>query len=105
VTQAVTLTAGLPIAAGVVFLIAGPARMGWISNFMSKAVIAGFITGMAIQIILGSKEGARKASPSSVQVPMGSLAVEGASDRCCRGHQTLHPARRPLLSRQALPGP
>lgn len=53
VTQAVTLTAALAIAAGVVFLIAGLARMGWIANFMSKTVIAGFITGMAIQIIVG----------------------------------------------------
>jgi high affinity sulfate transporter 1 len=52
-TQAVTLTAALAIAAGVVFLIAGLARLGWISNFMSKAVMAGFITGMAIQIIIG----------------------------------------------------
>jgi sulfate permease, SulP family len=29
------------------------ARMGWISNFMSKAVMAGFITAMAISIIVG----------------------------------------------------
>jgi MFS superfamily sulfate permease-like transporter len=27
--------------------------MGWVANFISKAVMAGFITGMAIQIIVG----------------------------------------------------
>jgi high affinity sulfate transporter 1 len=50
---AVTLTAALALATGVVFLIAGLAKLGWITNFMSKAVIAGFITGMSIQIIVG----------------------------------------------------
>jgi len=50
---AVTMTAALAIAAGIVFIIAGLAKMGWIANFMSKAVMAGFITGMSIQIIVG----------------------------------------------------
>lgn len=51
--DAVMLTGALAIAAGLVFLVAGLAKMGWISNFISKAVMAGFITGMAIQIIVG----------------------------------------------------
>jgi SulP family sulfate permease len=51
--QAVEFTAALALTAGVVFLVAGLAKMGWISNFMSKAVMAGFITGMAISIIVG----------------------------------------------------
>jgi sulfate permease, SulP family len=51
--QAVEYTAVLALTAGVVFLVAGLARMGWISNFMSKAVMAGFITAMAISIIVG----------------------------------------------------
>jgi high affinity sulfate transporter 1 len=49
----VALTAALALATGAVFVIAGLARMGWITNFMSKAVMAGFITGMSIQIIVG----------------------------------------------------
>jgi sulfate permease, SulP family len=51
--QAVGFTAALALATGIVFLVAGLARLGWISNFMSKAVMAGFITGMAISIIVG----------------------------------------------------
>ena len=50
---AVLMTAALAIASGAVFLVAGLARMGWITNFISKAVMAGFITGMSIQIIVG----------------------------------------------------
>jgi sulfate permease, SulP family len=52
-SETVTMTAGLAVAAGAVFLVAGLARMGWISNFMSKSVMDGFITGMAVQIIVG----------------------------------------------------
>ena len=51
--ETITLMAALAIASGLVFLIGGLVRLGWISNFMSKAVMAGFITGMAIQIIVG----------------------------------------------------
>jgi MFS superfamily sulfate permease-like transporter len=48
-----TLAAALAIATGVVFLVGGLVKLGWIVNFMSRAVMAGFITGMAIQIIVG----------------------------------------------------
>jgi SulP family sulfate permease len=50
---AVTLTAALALATGVMFVVAGLVRLGWITNFMSKAIMDGFITGMSIQIIVG----------------------------------------------------
>ncbi len=50
---AITLTMALAFATGAVFLVAGLAKLGWIANFMSKAIMAGFITGMSIQIIVG----------------------------------------------------
>jgi high affinity sulfate transporter 1 len=52
-STAVTLTAALALATGVVFIVAGLIRLGWVTNFMSKAIMAGFITGMSIQIIVG----------------------------------------------------
>jgi high affinity sulfate transporter 1 len=52
-STAVTLTAALALATGAVFLVAGLAKLGWITNFMSKAIMAGFIVGMSIQIIVG----------------------------------------------------
>jgi MFS superfamily sulfate permease-like transporter len=51
--QAVALTAGLALAAGAVFVVAGLAKLGWITNFISKAVMSGFIVGLSIQIIVG----------------------------------------------------
>ena len=50
---AVTLTAALALTTGAVFLVAGLVKLGWITNFISKAVMAGFIIGMSIQIIVG----------------------------------------------------
>jgi len=50
---AVALTAALALTTGAIFVVAGLAKLGWIANFMSKAIMAGFITGMSIQIIVG----------------------------------------------------
>ena len=47
------MAAALALTTGTVFIVAGLLRMGWITNFMSNAVMDGFIFGMAIQIIVG----------------------------------------------------
>ncbi|MGI9602304.1 MAG: SulP family inorganic anion transporter [Acidimicrobiales bacterium] len=49
----VVLTAGLALMAGIVFLILGLLRFGWVANFLSKAVLEGFIIGLSISIIIG----------------------------------------------------
>jgi high affinity sulfate transporter 1 len=51
--KAVALTAALALSTGAVFVVAGLAKLGWITNFMSKAVMSGFIIGLSIQIIVG----------------------------------------------------
>ncbi len=51
--KAATLSALLALTTGAVFLLAGLARMGWVANFISKAIMAGLIFGMALQIIIG----------------------------------------------------
>lgn len=50
---AIALTAALAVVAGLIFLAAGLARLGWVSNFMSKAVMEGFVVGLSISIIIG----------------------------------------------------
>jgi high affinity sulfate transporter 1 len=49
---AVGYTAALALATGVVYVALGLLRMGWVSNFLSKAVMAGFILGFSIGIII-----------------------------------------------------
>jgi sulfate permease, SulP family len=51
-SKAVGYTAALALAAGVVYLLLGLLRMGWVSNFLSKAVLGGFVLGFAIGIII-----------------------------------------------------
>ena len=50
---ATQLVAGIAIAAGAMFLVMSILRMGWISQFMSKAVITGFLFGAAIDVTVG----------------------------------------------------
>ncbi len=67
---ATTLAAVLALMTGAVFLGAGLAKMGWVANFISKAVMAGLIYGMALQIIIGQIAkilGLEKVEGSSVE--------------------------------------
>ena len=49
----VTLTAALAIVTGVVALVAGLLRLGFLANFISEPVLKGFIVGLALTIIVG----------------------------------------------------
>jgi SulP family sulfate permease len=42
------LTSALALAVGVIFLIFGLLRMGWVANFISQPVMKGFIQGLAL---------------------------------------------------------
>jgi sulfate permease, SulP family len=49
----VALTTALAVVTGVLALLAGIVRLGFLSNFISEPVIKGFIIGMALTIIMG----------------------------------------------------
>ncbi|MDJ0952328.1 MAG: sulfate permease [Acidimicrobiia bacterium] len=51
--DAVALVAAITILTGVLFLLLAIFRMGWISQFLSKAVITGFLFGAAIEVVVG----------------------------------------------------
>jgi SulP family sulfate permease len=51
--DAIQLVAAITIASGVLFFLLAVLRMGWISQFLSKAVITGFLFGAAIQVVIG----------------------------------------------------
>jgi high affinity sulfate transporter 1 len=50
--KAPVLLAALALASGLTMLIAGIARLGFIADFFSRPVIAGFVTGIAIDVIV-----------------------------------------------------
>jgi sulfate permease, SulP family len=45
--------AALVLIIGVIFLVAGIARLGWVTQFLSKPVMDGFVTGLAIFVAVG----------------------------------------------------
>src|SRR5215208_26783 len=51
-SSAVGWTAALAITTGLVYVALGLLRMGWVSTFLSKAVMCGFVLGFAIGIII-----------------------------------------------------
>ena len=51
--DAVQLVAAITIASGLMFLLLTIFRMGWISQFLSKPVITGFLFGAAIEVVVG----------------------------------------------------
>jgi SulP family sulfate permease len=48
-----TYAAALVLIIGVIFLVAGLAKLGWVTQFLSKPVMDGFVTGLAIFVAVG----------------------------------------------------
>jgi high affinity sulfate transporter 1 len=51
--EAIALAAAIALFAGIIYLILGIFRMGWVSNFLAASVLAGFIGGIAIDVAIG----------------------------------------------------
>jgi len=49
----IALTSWLAIVTGVLFIIFGLVRMGWVANFMASPVLDGFMVGLALVIAVG----------------------------------------------------
>ncbi|GAA3630100.1 SulP family inorganic anion transporter [Microlunatus ginsengisoli] len=45
--------AGITLLSGILFLVLAVARMGWIAQFLSRAVVTGFLFGAAIDVVIG----------------------------------------------------
>lgn len=51
--DAATFVAGITVASGVVFLLMAVLRLGWIAQFLSRAVVTGFLFGAAVDVVIG----------------------------------------------------
>ena len=51
--EAAELVAGITVVTGVLFLLLALLRMGWIAQFLSKAVVTGFLAGSALSVTIG----------------------------------------------------
>src|SRR4051794_1505985 len=50
---AAELVAAITLVTGVFFLLFAVFRLGWIAQFLSKAVITGFLAGAAVDVVIG----------------------------------------------------
>jgi high affinity sulfate transporter 1 len=50
---AAELVAAIALATGILFLLLALFRMGWIAQFLSKAVVTGFLAGAAVDVVIG----------------------------------------------------
>src|SRR3954451_3644419 len=48
-----SFVAGVTLASGLVYLIVAVLKMGWIAQFLSRAVVTGFLFGAAIDVVIG----------------------------------------------------
>jgi high affinity sulfate transporter 1 len=51
--DATQLVAAIALGSGFLYLLLAVLRMGWISQFLSKAVVLGFLFGAAIEVVVG----------------------------------------------------
>jgi sulfate permease, SulP family len=51
--DAAQLVAAITLVSGVLYLALALLRLGWISRFLSKAVITGFLAGAAVDVVIG----------------------------------------------------
>ncbi len=54
VALAVAFTGALAVSGGLMLLVAGLLRWGWVAEFLSKPIITGFVFGLTLVIVLGS---------------------------------------------------
>ncbi len=48
-----SFVAGLTLASGMLFLVLAVLKMGWLAQFLSRAVVTGFLFGAAIDVVIG----------------------------------------------------
>jgi sulfate permease, SulP family len=48
-----SFVAGITLASGAVFLLLAVFRLGWIAQFLSRAVVTGFLFGAALDVVIG----------------------------------------------------
>jgi len=51
--EAVEVTSALAFATGIVLLIIGLLRVGWVAEFLSKPIVTGFVFGLTLTIVVG----------------------------------------------------
>ncbi|MBL8929534.1 MAG: SulP family inorganic anion transporter [Kineosporiaceae bacterium] len=55
--HAAVMTSALALVAGLILLLAGLLRIGWIAQFLNEPIVTGFVTGLVVLVIVGEVPG------------------------------------------------
>ena len=78
-----SFVAGITLASGVLFLLMFVLRVGWIAQFLSRAVVTGFLFGAALDVVIGELPkltGTKTTGSNPVQELWSWLGTLGQSD-------------------------
>ncbi len=89
-----SFVATITLASGVLFLVLAVFRMGWIAQFLSRAVVTGFLFGAAIDVVIGELPEADGNKCLGLESDPGTPLV----DRLTRGHEYGDTGRGPRLA-------
>jgi sulfate permease, SulP family len=53
IQNAASFVAGVTVVSGVLYLVLAVFKMGWVAQFLSRAVVTGFLFGAAIDVVIG----------------------------------------------------
>ena len=95
-SDSATLAAGMIVATGVLLVVAGLLKLGFITQFLSRPVMAGFVFGLAIFVSVsqlpkllglekgeGTRSAARSPDPNLDSASVTSLSWGSPPWRCC----------------------
>jgi len=68
IREAMTYTSAIALAAGVILVIAGLLRIGWVAEFLSKPIVTGFVFGLTLLVIIGELP-----NLLGIRIPMGDV--------------------------------
>ena len=76
---------GITLASGVLFLVLAVLKMGWIAQFLSRAVVTGFLFGAAIDVVIGELPKITGTEVERLQLAPGALVVARDAGRDAPG--------------------
>ena len=76
-----TFVAGMTLISGLLFLLLAVLRMGWIAQFLSRAVVTGFLFGAAIDVVIGELPKITGTDTSGIQLVPGAGLLAGFARR------------------------
>jgi hypothetical protein len=82
IQNAASFVAGVTVVSGVLYLVLAVFKMGWIAQFLSRAVVTGFLFGAAIDVVIGELSQAHRNRGQRLEPAAGAVVLARDAGRC-----------------------